>query len=285
MSLTAFFLVLAAAVCHATWNLCVKRINGGAELVWLFSIISCALYLPAAIFIFITEEFTFGWLEFGFVVGSSLLHLGYFSLLQAGYRKGDLSLVYPTARATGPVLSVSFAVLFLGEIITLQVAIGAALIIFGVLSLTGGFGKRSSNLTSSLAFGIGTGIFIGGYTVWDAHAVAVLLIPPLVLDLASILCRMTILTPVAIKRFDLVKSHWNDHRLEVMVIAIFSPLAYILVLYAMTFTPVVYIAPLRESSVLITVLMGSMILGEGDLKRRLGWAVVILAGVSILATG
>jgi len=285
MSLTAFFLVLAAAVCHATWNLCVKRINGGAELVWLFLIISCALYLPAAIFIFITEEFTFGWLEFGFVVGSSLLHLGYFSLLQAGYRKGDLSLVYPTARATGPVLSVSFAVLFLGEIITLQVAIGAALIIFGVLSLTGGFGKRSSNLTSSLAFGIGTGIFIGGYTVWDAHAVAVLLIPPLVLDLASILCRMTILTPVAIKRFDLVKSHWNDHRLEVMVIAIFSPLAYILVLYAMTFTPVVYIAPLRESSVLITVLMGSMILGEGDLKRRLGWAVVILAGVSILATG
>lgn len=285
MSLTAFFLVLAAAVCHATWNLCVKRINGGAELVWLFSIISCALYLPAAIFIFITEEFTFGWLEFGFVIGSSLLHLGYFSLLQAGYRKGDLSLVYPTARATGPVLSVSFAVLFLGEVITLQVAAGATLIIFGVLSLTGGFGKRSRNLTSSLAFGIGTGIFIGGYTVWDAHAVAVLLIPPLVLDLASILCRMTILTPVAIRRFDLVKSHWRDHKGSVLVIAIFSPLAYILVLYAMTFTPVVYVAPLRESSVLLTVLMGSMILGEGDLKRRLGWAIVILAGVSILATG
>ena len=285
MSLSAFFLVLAAAVCHATWNLCVKRINGGAELVWLFSIISCVLYLPATISIIVTVQPHFGWLEFGFVVGSSLLHLGYFLLLQAGYRKGDLSLVYPTARATGPLLSVSFAVLFLGEYITLQIAAGAALIIFGVISLTGGFGKRSSNLSSSLAFGIGSGTFIGAYTVWDAHAVAILLVPPLVLDLASILCRMTILTPVAIKRFDLVKSHWNNYRWEVMIIAIFSPLAYILVLYALTFTPVVYIAPLRESSVLITVLLGSMILGEGDLKRRLGWAVVILAGVSILATG
>ena len=96
MSLSAFFLVLAAAVCHATWNLCVKRINGGAELVWLFSIISCVLYLPATIYIIVTVQPHFGWLEFGFVVGSSLLHLGYFLLLQAGYRKGDLSLVYPS---------------------------------------------------------------------------------------------------------------------------------------------------------------------------------------------
>ncbi len=285
MTLTAFLLVLAAAFCHATWNLCVKRINGGAELVWLFSIISCVLYLPATIYVIVTQKPHFGWLEFGFVVGSSLLHLGYFMFLQAGYRKGDLSLVYPTARATGPLLSVSFAVLFLGEYISFQVTIGAVLIIFGVISLTGGFGKRSNNMSSSLLFGIGSGTFIGGYTVWDAHAVATLLIPPLVLDLASILCRMTILTPVAIKRIDLVKSHWRDYRREVLVIAIFSPLAYILVLYAMTFTPVVYVAPLRESSVLITVLMGSLILGEGDLKRRLGWAVVILAGVSILATG
>lgn len=286
MTLTAFLLVLAAAVCHATWNLCVKRINGGAELVWLFSIISCVLYLPATIYVIVTQKPHFGWLEFGFVVGSSLLHLGYFLFLQAGYRKGDLSLVYPTARATGPLLSVSFAVLFLGEYISLQVAVGAILIIFGVISLTGGFSKKpSNNMSSSLLFGIGSGTFIGAYTVWDAHAVAILLIPPLVLDLASILCRMTILTPVAIKRFDLVKSHWRNHRLEVMVIAIFSPLAYILVLYAMTFTPVVYVAPLRESSVLLTVLMGSLILGEGDLKRRLGWAIVITAGVSILATG
>ena len=96
---------------------------------------------------------------------------------------------------------------------------------------------------------------------------------------------MIIMTPVAIKRVDQVKMHWRDHRFPVFIVAALSPLAYILVLYAMTFTPVVYIAPLRESSVLLTVLMGSIILGEGDLKRRLGWAVVIMGGVAMLATG
>tara|TARA_R110000868_G_scaffold100373_2_gene276029 strand:- start:12036 stop:12893 length:858 start_codon:yes stop_codon:yes gene_type:complete len=285
LSLLAFSLVLAAAFCHATWNFYVKKINGGPELVWLFSLVACVLYLPAAIYIFIQEAPSFGWIELVFIVGSSVLHIGYFLLLQAGYRNGDLSLVYPTARATGPVLSVSFAVLFLGELITLQVALGAALIIFGVVSLTGGFSKRASNLKSSLAFGLGSGTFIGAYTVWDAHAVATIMIPPLLLDYASIFIRMIIMTPVAIKRADQVKMHWRDHRLPVFVVAALSPLAYILVLYAMTFTPVVYIAPLRESSVLLTVLMGSIILGEGDLKRRLGWAVIIMGGVAILATG
>lgn len=285
MTLTAFFLVLAAAFCHAIWNFYVKRINGGPELVWLFWVTACILYFPAAVFIFITEDPQWGWTEIGFIVGSSLLHLGYFLCLQAGYRKGDLSLVYPTARSTGPLLSVTFAVVVLGEAISLQVAAGAIIIIIGVLNLTGGFKKRSSNLTTSLLFGVSTGVFIGAYTVLDAHAVAVVLIPPLLLDYMSILCRVVIMTPYSIRRLDLVKGYWRDHRTGVLVVAIFSPLAYILVLYAMTFTPVVYVAPLRESSVLITVLLGSLVLGEGDLKRRLGWATVIMAGVSILATG
>ncbi len=285
MTLSAFLLVFAAAVCHATWNFYVKRINGGPELVWLFSIVTCILYFPAAVYILATEETHWGWLEIGFIVGSSLLHLGYFLCLQAGYRKGDLSLVYPTARSTGPLLSVTFAVIVLGEAISVQAAFGAVIIIAGVINLTGGFKKRSSNLTTSLLFGISTGVFIGAYTVWDAHAVAVIMIPPLLLDYASITIRMMIMTPIAIRRMDLVKGYWRDHRTAVLVVAIISPLAYILVLYAMTFTPVVYVAPLRESSVVMTVLMGSIWLGEGDLKRRLAWALVIMIGVALLATG
>jgi drug/metabolite transporter (DMT)-like permease len=67
------------------------------------------------------------------------------------------------------------------------------------------------------------------------------------------------------------------------VIALFNPLAYILVLTAMTFTPVVYVAPLRETSVLLSVLAGSLLLGEGHVRARLAWATVILTGVVILA--
>jgi len=285
MTVTAFFLVLAAAFCHATWNFFVKRLNGGAELAWMFAVVSSIIYMPVAIFVFIMEKPTFGWLEMGFVVGSAIIHLGYFLLLQAGYRSGDLSLVYPTARATGPLLSVSMAVLILGEAISLQLAVGAVIIIIGVVSLTGGFSKRPDNFRASLLFGIGSGTFIGCYTVWDAHAVSTIMISPLILEITGLICRALFLAPIGLRRMETVRTFWREQRLIILVVATIMPLAYILVLYAMTFTPVVYVAPLRESSVLLTVLMGSILLHEGDLKRRLGWAVVIVTGVALLATG
>jgi len=284
MTLFGLALVLAAACCHATWNFFVKRINGGPELVWLFSILSVALYLPVAIVIFITEKPAFGFREIIFLLGSAVLHLGYFLLLQQGYRRGDLSLVYPTARATGPLLSTIFAVLFLGEAMTPQIAAGGIAIIGGVLALTGGFRSGGRHVPVSILFGVGTGFLIGSYTIWDAYAVSVLIVPPLLLDYVSSVGRTVLLAPIAVRRRELIASHWRQHRGGVIAIAVFNPLAYILVLYALTFTPVVYVAPTREISVLLTVMLGSILLGEGDLRRRLVWACVILFGVGLLAT-
>ena len=285
MSFFGLSLVLAAACCHATWNFFVKRINGGPELVWLFSVISVVIYLPVALFILITERPVLGLFEFAFVAGSAVLHLGYFLLLQQGYRKGDLSLVYPTARATGPCLSTAFAVVFLGEYLTPQIIAGGLAIIVGVLCLTGGFRRDARHLSASLLFGLAAGTLIGSYTVWDAYAVSVLLVPPVILDYVSSIGRAVLLAPYAVKRRKAIAGHWRRHRLAVICIAVFNPLAYILVLYAMTFTPVVYVAPAREVSVLITVLLGTIVLGEGELRRRMVWATLILAGMVVLATG
>ncbi len=285
MSAFGLALVLAAAFCHATWNVFVKRINGGPELIWLFSLVSSVIYLPLAIGVFVVARPQFGLWEIVFILGSSLLHLVYFTLLQIGYRKGDLSLVYPTARATGPMLSTAFAVLLLGEAITAQMAAGAGVIIFGIFMLTGGFRRGAKPLSASLAFGIGVGGVIGSYTAWDAYAVSVLMVPPLLLDYVSSLGRTVVLAPYAAKRRELIRRHWSEHRLGVILIAVFNPLAYILVLTALTFTPVAFVAPTREVSVLLTVLAGSLLLGEGHLKARLGWAVVVLSGMGLLVTG
>jgi drug/metabolite transporter (DMT)-like permease len=284
MTLLGFGLVLSAAFCHAIWNFFVKRINGGPELVWLFSLISVGLYLPLAIFILLTASAPLGPHELAFMIVSAALHLGYFLLLQEGYRRGDLSLVYPTARATGPLLATSFAVVILGERMTAQIATGAVAIIVGVLFLTGGFGRGGRKVGASVLFGLGAGMLISSYTIWDAYTVSALLVPPLLLDYISMVCRSMVLAPVAARRRQLVAGYWREHRLGVLAIAVFNPLAYILVLYALTFTPVVYVAPTREMSVLITVMMGSILLHEGDLKRRLAWAAVILVGVVLLAT-
>ena len=284
MSITGFLLVLAAAFCHATWNFFVKRINGGPELIWLFSLLSVVIYLPVAVWILIVEQPEFTPLSGIFILGSAILHLGYFLLLQTGYRKGDLSLVYPIARATGPLLSTAFAVLFLGEIVTWQMGAGALIIVFGVLMLTGGIKPGTQKVSASLLFGLSAGTLIGSYTAWDAYAVSILIVPPLLLDYASSIGRVVILAPIANQNRALICQHWQTHKLGVLAIAIFNPLAYILVLYALTFTPVSFVAPIREISVLLTVLAGSILLGEGKLGQRMGWAVLILVGMALLVT-
>ena len=275
--------MLAAAVCHATWNFFVKRINAGPELVWTFSLITVVIYAPLALYSFFQMP-AFTITNVGFIIGSCVLHLGYFLLLQRGYRTGDLSVVYPTARATGPMLSTIFAIVLLGEQASLQSAAGALVIIFGVLNLSGGLRVRSLEQASSLLFGVGAGTLIGSYTVWDAYAVSVLALPPLLLDYCSSLGRAFLLAPLAARRTGSIARIWREHKLGLFAIAIFNPLAYILALIAMTFTPVIYIAPIREISVVLTVLLGSMLLGEGKLKARLLWSCVILAGVSLLAS-
>ena len=284
MSLSGFLLVLTAAFCHAGWNYLVKRVNGGPELIWLFSLVSTVLYLPAAVFIVSTQQPYIGPAQATFIAGSVLLHLGYFLLLQQGYRKGDLSLVYPTARATGPLLSTTMAVLFLGEVLSWQIAAGGVAVITGILFLTGGFDRRARHVLASLVFGLAAGVLIGSYTVWDAYAVTALAVPPLLLDYASNVGRTLILAPYAVTRKQRIRAQWTDHRGAVVAIAALNPLAYILVLYALTFTPVVYVAPTRELSVLLSVLLGALLLREGQFVRRLGWAALILAGIVLLVT-
>lgn len=285
MSALALTLVLTAACCHATWNFLVKKVDAGPELIWLSSALAAVIYLPVAVVVWIVEAPRFDLVMIAFTAGSALLHLAYFLLLQQGYRRGDLSLVYPTARATGPFLSAIFAVLILGETLTAQIAAGALAVIVGVFLLNGGLRRRARHLTVSLVFGLATGGLIGTYTVWDAYTVTVLAVSPVLLDYATALARATLLAPIAVRRRTQVRSLWRDHRWPVLGIAVFTPLAYILVLVAFTFTPVIYVAPAREVSVLLSVLAGTLLLGEPSLGRRLGWAALIVTGIVLLATG
>ena len=220
MTLFSLALVLAAALCHATWNTLVKRINGGPELVWLFSVIAAVIYVPVTGWIIFVDRPELGPQAIAFCIVSALLHLGYFLLLQQGYRHGDLSLVYPTARSTGPLLSTGFAVAILGEHLTLPIFLGGLAIITGVVFLTGGFKRNVRHMSRSLAFGVAAGTIIGTYTVWDAYTLRALLVPPLLLEYSSILLRVTALAPFAVTRRAEIKRQWSEHRLAVIGIAV-----------------------------------------------------------------
>ena len=111
--------------------------------VWLYGVAAVVLWAPAAL----VDGFVEGgvsWPGVGFMAGSALLHIGYFVALQRAYAVGNLSVVYPLARGTGPVLSVAAAILFLGERPSALGLAGGALIVAAILALAVGLARRGS---------------------------------------------------------------------------------------------------------------------------------------------
>jgi drug/metabolite transporter (DMT)-like permease len=282
----AFGLVLAAAFIHATWNYLAKRAgDGGAAFVWLFAAISSVFYAPVAIVVFFWQKPQIGPLQLVFMVGSALIHVVYFLILQKGYRKGDLSLVYPLARGTGPTIATLVAILFLGERPSALALLGAFLVVAGVFFLSRGSGGFKGSLKRGVGYGLLTGICIAAYTLWDKYAVSTLMIPPLLQDYCTNLGRMIVLCPVAFRKWGNVRKEWRIHRTEAIGVGLLCPLSYIMILTALISAPVSYIAPAREVSILIAAVMGSKLLSEGDARRRLPAAAAIVVGVIALAAG
>ena len=284
----AIFLVLTASFVHALWNLMVKRAGGGLVFIWLFATLSSLIYAPVSAYIYWVKRPQVGLEGLTFIAISALLHLIYFLVLQRGYKKGDLSLVYPLARGTGPMLSVFAAILLFGERPGTLAIAGAILVILGVFSLSGGsrlFKSQEATVGWALKYGIFSGVVIASYTLWDKHAVSALLIPPIILDWASSITRMIVISPYALKRWDEVKNQWQRNKKYVIGVAVFNPLSYILVLTAMIFTPVSYIAPAREMSILFATFLGTRLLAEAHSRERIISACIIILGVIGLSLG
>jgi drug/metabolite transporter (DMT)-like permease len=283
VSLVALALILVSAIIHAVWNLLAKRAAGGAAFVWLVASWAALLYAPLALGYSVWQHPTLSGWQLVFIAGTIVLHVGYFLSLQRGYQHGDLSLVYPLARGSGPLLATLGAIALLGERPTWPALAGLLLIVSSVYLLTGG--RHSAAGRWAVRYGLLTGLFIAGYTLWDKVAVGMLLIPPLLYEWAANLGRSTLLLPLAYRRRHEVLALWRRHRREVLGVAVLSPLSYLLILLAMTFTPVSYVAPAREVSILIATLLGTGVLAEGDAKRRVLATAGMVLGLLALALG
>ena len=180
MTAFALALVLAAAVIHASWNYLLKRSGGGTIFVWWFATLSAAIYAPLAIGIIWFTRPQLGWAQAGLMLASAVLHTGYYLLLDRGYRSGDLSLVYPLARGSAPLITVICAVLLLQEEPSALALAGALLIASGAVGLTGNWRDlRASGNLHAVGFALLTGAAIASYTVVDKLAVAAFMVPPL----------------------------------------------------------------------------------------------------------
>lgn len=284
----ALALVFGSAFLHATWNLLAKRASGGVEFVWLIALVTTICYLPAlGVYAWLARpEFT---LQHALLaVGSAVIHVCYFVSLQRGYRAGDLSLVYPLARGSGPALATALAVVFLGERPGVQALIGTLLVVLSVFVLAGGTrqagsGQGGAGARRAVLYGLVTGVFISLYTTWDGYAVGHAGAAPLVYMLAGEVFRSLILAPIALRNRPEIRRIWREAKGATIGVAVLSPLAYFMVLTAMQFTPVSLVAPTREISILIGTILGARLLAEGHWRRRLLGALGMVLGVTLLA--
>lgn len=282
----ALLLLLCAAFFHASWNFIAKKACGGAIFVWLFNATASIVYIPIVIVSMWGTQSSFNWDYTILMLGSALLHAGYFILLNKGYHVGDLSLVYPLARGTGPLISVLAAILFLGEHPSLLALMGTLLIAVGVFLLLGNPIKYlKMSAAQPVLFAVVTGIFIASYTLWDKYSVSTMNVPPVLMYWGATVGQAFLLLPYALKNREEIIQQWLTNRHSILGVAILCPLSYILVLTAMVFTPASYVAPAREVGILIGAIMGARFLAEGDVKLRLTAAIVILAGLACLSIG
>jgi drug/metabolite transporter (DMT)-like permease len=282
----AIALVLAAASIHASWNYLLKKSGGGIGFVWAFAVLSSLIYAPLAVGVVVFQHFQIGAEALAYLVASAVLHTAYYLLLDRGYRYGDLSIVYPLARATGPFLTVLVALAVLGERPGPVALCGAALVVGGAFFLAANPARlREAGAARGIAFALLTGCMIASYTVVDKQAVSVVLIPPILQDWGANLGRVIVMAPLAVRRREEVRAAWNGKRKAVILVALLCPLSYILVLTAMVFTPVSTVAPAREISILFAALMGAHWLREGDVPRRIAAAAAMALGVVALALG
>ena len=240
------------------------------------------------IWILIYDDLAWSWPVVACIVLSTVIHLGYSLCLQRGYQVADLSVVYPVARGTGPMLSSIGAFILLRETPTSQG-------IFGLLAVVAGIGlittqgdlsafKKPRGL-DGVRWGTATGSLIASYTVVDGYGVKVLGIHPVVLDWLSNLLRFFLLVPVVMRDWPEAKKRMQGHWRLALGVGALAPLSYILVLTAIEMgAPLSLVAPAREMSMMVGAMFGMLILGERVTAWRVVGCAVLIGGVVLLGS-
>jgi drug/metabolite transporter (DMT)-like permease len=290
---TALALVLAAAVLHATWNVAAKHAGGNRHFALQCGLLLALLWAPVALWIGVGQVAQWDARAWACVAISGVVHLAYFLTLLRGYRESDLTVVYPTARGTGPLITAAGAVLLLGEAPTLFTVLGVLGITAGLLLLAGGpaLWRRAQQpaerrrVRSGLAWGGATGVLIAAYTLIDGYAVKMLLVSPILVDYVGNLFRIPFLLPGAFADRAGLREAWRTQWKHALLVAAISPMGYVGVLYAARLAPLSHVAPAREVSMLFAALIGGRLLGEADRGWRMAGALAMALGVTALALG
>ncbi|WP_405062885.1 DMT family transporter [Kribbella sp. NBC_01505] len=268
--------VLSAAVLHATWNAmahgAVDRSAGVAWMALATGVIGLVLVLvqglpPAG--------------TWWYVIGSTVLHMAYFSGLLASYQLGQFSQMYPLARGTSPWVVAVVSVVVLQQTLAPGVLVGVLLVSAGLMALVF-IGRPGRRQLPALAAAMGTGVMIAAYTVVDGLAVHRM---PVLTYLGWVFMLQGFAMPLLVIawRGTAVLRQPRGAVLSGLGGGVVSLVAYGLVLWAQTRGTLAAIAALRETSIIFGAIIGAVFFGERFGPKRAIAAGVVVAGIVLIS--
>ncbi len=276
-------IVLASAFLHAGWNYLLKKSERKIVFIWWFLLVCGIVYLPGFMYFLPKSAIPAqGWYC---IVATGLIHGVYFWCMGGAYQRGDLSLVYPLARGSGPLFVPILAVILLREEISPLGMTGIALIVAGIycaylcsFSRSAILGPFRALKGGASLWALFTGLAIASYSLVDKVGVG-LVYPPVYIYLMFLISLLTITPWVLIRERRRLKPEWQNRKGSIVVVGFLSGFTYLMVLFALQMSKVSYVAAVREVSIVLSAFFGIVCLGEKNGRQKLVGAVFITLGV------
>ena len=270
-------LVLFAALLHATWNALIKA-SRDVVLDTALVVAGAALVAGALLF-WIPPPQRASW---PYLLASCAVHQGYFALLAAAYRRGDLSFAYPLMRGLPPLLVAMVGAFVLVEPASPWLWAGIASISAGVLWIGGLHPRLLLERSRAAAFAVANALLIASYTVIDGLGVR-LAGDAAAYGLWLFLGTALPYVPIALwLRRPAWRAHVRRHWWRGLLGGSLSIAAYVIALWAMMRAPIAAVAALRETSVIFAALIGTWLLHEPFGRHRVAGACLVAAGIALL---
>ena len=287
MSGLALGIVLVAAFLHAGWNYLSKKSKRKIVFIWWFLLIASILYFPMFLYFWPrTNISNTGWI---YIAVTGVLHALYFWFMGGAYERGDLSLVYPLSRGSGPLFVPFLAVFLIHEKLFLLGAIGIALIIFGIYVLhLQSFSRQSFFVpfkalgSSASRWALCTGGTIAAYSLVDKVGVS-LVYPPVYIYLMLFITFILLSPYVLTKERAKLKEEWHINKGAILSTGFLVVFTYMMVLFAFRMSKVSYVVAVREVSIILSAFYGIIWLGEKHAKQKLAGSAFISLGVIFIA--
>ena len=283
MSGLALAIVIVAAFLHASWNFLAKKSKKKMAFIWWFLLISTLAYLP--MFLYFWPRQTISLAGWACIVATGILHALYFWFMGGAYERGDLSLVYPLSRGSGPLFVPILAIIFLQEQLSFAGIVGISLVILGIYSIH----LKSFSVVSFIepfralrgsasVWALCTGGTIAGYSLVDKVGVG-LVYPPVYIYLMFVISLLLLSPYVLVTQRDALKLEWMSNKWPVLIDGFLVLFTYLMILFAFRLSKVSYVVAAREVSIVFSAFLGIIWLKEKHATQKIAGATLIALGV------